>query len=329
MLNMHQRKSSECQPYVTDFVETQKIFDGSAGILPILADSMRLVLGCMFCLVLFQGQSQLLDIAKAEYLYVPGNAGNFEYHRQSIEVNIPFKVKEGAYFFAGVDYSRMLFRFQEREDSYDKSQVENFKSLDLNLTYTFEMKNNWRFGIKMTPSFNSNLQGPLEAGDFLLNGIAAFIKTRDASSGKKPSRVILGLAYSTTSRLPIPFPFISYHRKFHPKWSYTLGAPYSNVQYHASDKHRFKIHAEGEAFNAHIQDGITVEEEEGEADRFRVFLISVGFRYEYKFSEHIESFLITSRTVFSDLQLRKKQDILFRQRLDDAMIFRMGIRCKI
>ncbi len=328
MLNMNQRKTSECQPYVTDFVETQKIFDGSAGNLPILASSMRFFFGCMFCLFLLQGHTQLLDIAKAEYLYVPGNGSNFEYHRQSVEVNIPFKIKEGAYFFAGFDYSRMLFRFQETEDSYDKRTTDNFKSLDLNLTYTYEMKNNWRFGIKVTPSFNSNLEGGLEMNDFLVNGIMAFIKTREATDSKKASRLILGLAYSTISRQPIPIPLLSYHRKITPKWSYTIGAPYSNIQYHASEKHRFKIHAEGEAFNSHIQNGVFVEGE-GTADRLRVFLISVGFRYEYKFSEHIESFLITSRTVVSDLQLRRKKDVLFRPSLDNAMIFRMGVRCKI
>ena len=289
---------------------------------------MRNIFAFAFCLILIQANSQLLDIAKAEYLYVPGSSGNFEYHRQSVEVNVPFKLNEGAYFFAGLDYSRMLFRFQEEEDSYDKTNAENFKSLDLNLTYTSEMKNNWRFGIKITPSFNSNLQGSLMMDDFLVNGVMAFIKTKDGKGGGKPNRLILGMAYSTTTRFPIPFPFVNYHRKFHPKWSYTIGAPYSNIQFHASEKHRFKVHAEGEAFNAHIQQDILVEDT-GLADRLRFFLINVGFRYEYKFSEHIESYFIVSRSVFADLQLRDNKDVLLRRDLENVMIFRLGVRCKI
>ncbi|MEO9483634.1 MAG: DUF6268 family outer membrane beta-barrel protein [Ekhidna sp.] len=289
---------------------------------------MRFLVACILCVVLIPGQGQLLDLAKVEYLYVPGSGGNFEYHRQAIEVNVPFKIKEGAYFFVGMDYSRMLFRYKEAEDSYDKTNAENFKSLDLNLTYTFEMKNHWRLGIQVTPSFNSNLQGKLIADDFLVNGVMAFIKTKDGTNGKKPNRLILGLAYSTTTRFPIPFPFVNYYRKFHPRWSYTIGAPYSNIQFHASEKNRFKIHAEGEAFNTHIQQGLIVEDA-GVADRLRFFLINVGFRYEYKFSEHIESYLILSRTVLSDLQLRKGKDIIFQPSLDNVMFFRLGVRCKI
>lgn len=289
---------------------------------------MRLVFGCMCWLVLLTAHGQLLDLAKVEYLYVPGGSGNFEYHRQQIEANVPFKVKEGAYFFLGFDYSRILFRFQETEDSYMKTDAENFKSIDLNLTYTFEMKNNWRFGIQASPSFNSNFTNGVRSGDFLLNGVVAFIKTNDGTESKKRNRVILGLAYSTNSRLPIPFPFINYYRKIHPKWSYTIGAPYSNIQFHASDKNRFKIHAEGDAFNTHIQNGVIVEDL-GMANRIRIFLINVGFRYEYKFSEHIESYLVLSRTVFSDLQLRDGKDKVFQPDLDNAYAFRVGVRCKI
>ena len=286
---------------------------------------MRIVIACVFCLMLVQGQCQLLDIAKVEYLYVPGSSGNFEYHRQTVEVNIPFKIKEGSYLFAGLDYSRMLFRFQEEEDSYDKTHAENFKSLDLNLTYTSEMKNNWRFGLMITPSFTSNLRGSLTADDFLVNGVMAFIKTYDGKDGGKPHRLILGMAYSTVTRFPVPFPFVNYYRKFHPKWSYTIGAPYSNLQYHANERNRFKLHAEGEAFNTHIQQGIAVEDA-GFADRLRFFLINVGFRYEHKFSEHIESYLILSRSVFSDLQLRRGKDVVLRPSLDNVYFFRLGIR---
>lgn len=289
---------------------------------------MRFVVGCILCCLLSHSYAQLLDIAKAEYLYVPGTSGNFEYHRQTVEVNVPFKIKEGAYFFVGLDYSRMLFRFKENEDSYDKTNAENFKSLDLNLTYTAEMKNNWRFGVQITPSFNSNLEGSLMSNDFLVNGVMAFIRTKDGANGGKRNRIILGLGYSTTTRFPVPFPFVNYYRKFHPKWSYTIGAPYSNIQFHASDNHRFKIHAEGEAFNTHIQQGIAVENT-GLADRLRLLLINVGFRYEYKFSEHVESYLILSRTVLSDLQLRDGKDVLLRPSLDNVMFFRLGVRCKI
>lgn len=293
----------------------------------ILAGSMRIAVIFMLLLTITQAQGQLLDIAKVEYLYVPSGSGNFEYHRQAVEINAPIKLNDKAYFFLGLDYSRMIFRFREETDSYDKSGTENFKSLDLNLTYTTEMKNNWRFGIQVTPSFNSNLTGSLIANDFLVNAVMVFVKSKEISHGKK-SRLMLGLGYSTTSRFPGPFPFINYYRKFHPKWSYTIGAPYSNIQYHASEKHRLKIHAEGEAFNASIQEGVLVQGE-GMANRLRVLLVNVGFRYEYKFADYLESYFIISRTVRSDLQLRDNTEVVFRPPLDSEMFYRVGVRFKI
>ena len=188
------------------------------------------------------------------------------------------------------------------------------------------MKNDWRFGIQVTPSFNSNLAGSLVGEDFLVNAVMVFVKSKKTSDGKK-SRLMMGLGYSTTSRFPGPFPFVNYHRKFHPKWSYTLGAPYSNIQFHASEKHRLKLHAEGEGFNAHIQQGVFVENE-GPANRIRVLIVNLGFRYEYKITNYIESYFIISRTVQSDLQLRDNTELVFRPPLDSEMFYRIGIRFK-
>ncbi|MEQ6167520.1 MULTISPECIES: DUF6268 family outer membrane beta-barrel protein [unclassified Ekhidna] len=296
---------------------------------PILADSMRklfLVLGVVVC---YLGQCQYLDLAKIEYTYLPGNDANFEYQRQRVLFNIPIKLNEKAYFFAGLDYSNIQFRFDEDQDSYDKSEAENFKSLDLALAYIYELKNDWYLGVQISPSFTSNLEGSLIRRDLLVSGIVVFVKDKiDPNKAKKPHRIIAGLYYATTTRFPAPFPFFSYYRKFHEKWSYTIGAPSSNLKYYFDQKHRIQLYAEGDGFNTNLQNGVLINDN-AFADRIRMLLILTGVRYEYSISKHFEAYINATRTVFSDVQLRDGKENVFIPAIDNAMLYRIGIRCKI
>jgi len=288
--------------------------------------SLIFILACFCCLT---GTSQLLDLAKIENSHITGTEANFQYNRFRTLFNIPFKLTDKSYFLAGFDYSDIQFEFRKTNDSYEKSDAERFRSLDLNLTYTIKMEKNWIFGAQFTPSFISNLEGPLIREDMRYKGMILFLKDMKSVEGvKKPYRIFLGLFYNSISRFPAPIPFIAYYRKFHPKWSYRVGLPYSNLQFHAAHNHRFKIHANADSFNASIQDGLIVNGEE-EANRIRMMLIMAGFRYEYKFSKHIESFINITRTFNSTIQLRNGKENVLEENLDGVMHYRMGIRCKI
>jgi len=291
---------------------------------------MRIPLYCLFWVgLLSTTYSQYLDLAKIEYTYAPGDNSNFGIKSRRILFNVPFRIKDEAYFFAGLDYSDVDIRFDEDMDSYDKSESSDFHELDLNFTYTFMMKNNWRFGAQITPSFFSNLTNGLESNDFLVSGVLVFVKDKkNDENARKPWRIIVGAAYSSTSRSLIPIPFFSYYRKFHPKWSYNIGAPVTNIQFHLNKSNRLKLYAEGDGVNARIQNGVIVNETDP-ANRLRVLLIMAGFRYEYKFSEHIESYLNVTRTIKSDLQLRDNKENVFFPDVSNLMHYRIGIRCKI
>ncbi|WP_420316301.1 DUF6268 family outer membrane beta-barrel protein [Ekhidna sp.] len=290
---------------------------------------MRRLLVVLAVIAFHFGQCQYLDLAKLEYTYLPGSNSNFEYQRQRALFNVPFKIKKNSYVFAGLDYSNIQFKHKENQDSYDKTNAENFKSLDLVLSYTFQLNDDWIFGAQISPSFNSNLEGSLKREDMLVSGLIVFVKDKkDSTSVRKPFRIITGLFYNTNTRLPFPIPFISYYRKFRPKWSYTIGAPYSNLQYHLTEKHRLKIYAEGDGFNTSLQNGVIINDNLL-ANRLRMFLILAGFRYEFKITEHIESYINITRTIFSDVQLREGKENIFIPAIDDAMLYRIGVRCKI
>lgn len=282
---------------------------------------------------LFIGNSlsaQYLDLAKVEMTYVPGDNANFSYINRRILINAPFKTKkDDAYIFAGIEYANATVRLEEEVDSFDKSEAENFNEINLKFAYTWKTRRDWRMGFQISPALRSNLAGPLERGDLLISGLFAFvIDKKDLNTVRRPWRVIFGFAYTSISRTPIPFPFISYYRKFHPKWSYNIGAPVTNVQFHASERHRVKFFAQGEGLNAHIQDGVIVNDEIF-ADRLRILLVSVGYRYEYNISEHIESYINITRTIFSDFQLRNGLENVFTPVIDNAMHYQLGIRLKI
>ena len=199
-------------------------------------------------------RAQFLDLARVEYTYVPGTKTNFEYSRIRTLFNMPMRIKEGTYFFMGLDYSRIQMEFEEDVDSFDKSETDDFTLVDVNFAYTFPINNDWRFGIQVTPGLSSNFENKLEWDDAVISSIIAFNKDKkdDPPSGKKPFRIIIGAAYSGNSGIPFPIPFLSFYKKFKPKWSYNLGAPISNLQWHTSEKVRMKLFATLDGFNANL-----------------------------------------------------------------------------
>ena len=273
--------------------------------------------------------AQFLDLARVEYTLVPGDRSSIDYRRARFVFNYPFKLKDDVYFLVGIDYSSIEASYNEEIASFDGDPSDEFTLLDLNLTYTFPMKNNWRFAVQVTPGLSSNLETSLEMDDMVPSGIVLFIKDRkDTDGAKKPNRLFLGAAYSGSSGVPFPIPFIRYYRKIHPKWSYNIGAPVSNIQYHVSEKFRLKLFATLDGFNSNLQRDQVLTTGQG-FNRVRLNMILLGTRYEYKFSEHIESFLTITRSVNPVVQLRLDRDRVLSLPADNVMHYRIGIRCKI
>jgi len=270
-----------------------------------------------------------LDLARIEHTYVPGSNANFEYQRSEFRFNYPFKLKKKTYLFAGVEYSRIRFRFHEEVDSFDKDETKNFTIVDLNLTYTFPMSNDWRFALQVSPGLSSNFETGYEQNDWVFSSVVAFIKDRKESDKvKKPNRIIIGAAYSGNSGVPFPIPFVRYYRKFHPKFSYNIGAPVSNLQWHASENFRLKLFATLDGFNANLQREQITETGE-KANRLRLNMLLAGTRYEYKFSDHLESFITITRSFNAVVQLRNGRNRILRLPADNVMHYRAGLRFKI
>jgi hypothetical protein len=290
----------------------------------------KLILVIFLLLITAVTNGQLSDLAKIDYTRLPKGSSDVGYDRLRGLFNYPIKVKEGSFFMVGLDYSKIELSFDSGIDAFDIDAIEDFQLLDLNIGYTFKMNENWRFGARFTPGFSSNLVKELSFEDVVFSGDIVFIKDkRHNEKVEKPYQLILGVSYSGNRGIPFPLPFISYYRKFHPNWSYKLGVPKSNLQYHLSEKSRFKLVAELDGFTSNIQGGLLVNGDEI-ADKVNMSIIIGGLRYEYKFTNHLELYFNVSNILSSSATLKdRKNNSIISLNKNNTYYFRTGIRFKI
>lgn len=290
----------------------------------------KLIFLFIFLLFTSISSSQLSDLAKIDYTRLPKGSSDVGYDRLRGLFNYPIKVNESSFFLVGLDYSKIELSFDSGIDAFDIDAIEDFQLLDLNIGYTFKINENWRFGARLTPGFSSNLVKNLSFEDVVISGDIVFIKDkRHDENIEKPYQLILGVSYSGNRGIPFPLPFISYYRKFHPNWSYKLGVPKSNLQYHLSKKSRFKLVAELDGFTSNIQDGLLVNGDEI-ADKINMSIIIGGLRYEYKFTDHLELYFNISNILSSSATLKdRKNNSIISVNKNNTYYVRSGIRFKI
>lgn len=274
--------------------------------------------------------AQILDLARIDFTILPSGASNFEFSRIRGNFNYPIKLKnEKGYLFLGLDYSNINFVYNSDEIAFDTEAITEFQIIDINIAYVTKLKNNWLLGARFTPGISSNLKlFDSSTEDIVFSGDLVFIKDMKDKSDTTPYRLIVGVSYSGNRGFPVPLPFLSYYRKFRPNWSYNLGIPRTNLQYHFSEKNRLKLYAQLDGFTANINGGTPIDE--GLAQSINMSLVLAGIQYEYHFKDHFEFYLRTSYILSRDVQLRdsKKNDILL---IDDSNggYISTGLRLKI
>ena len=276
------------------------------------------------------GVSQLSDLVKVDYSKLPKGTSSVGYDRLRGLFNYPIKTKEDCFILIGLDYSKIELSFDNSVESFDIAAIEDFQLLDFNIGYTFKINEDWRFGARITPGFSSNLVKEISFEDVVFSGDIVFIKDKkNDPSLERPYQLIFGISYSQNRGIPFPLPFISYYKKFHPNWSYKLGIPKSNLQYHLSKKSRFKVIAELDGFTSNIQGGLLVNGSEI-ADKANMSVIIAGLRYEYKFTKHIELYCNLANILSSSAKLKtKKNKTVASVNKNNTFYLRTGIRLKL
>ena len=288
----------------------------------------------MALLILFcstMSQAQLSDIARVDYTHLPNANSDIAYSRLRALFNYPVKLKkEGTYLFLGLDYSRINLSIDENAPFYNQD-LNTFRLLDFNIGYTMPLNNDWRLGVRLTPGLSSNLSTrDLSIEDAVISCDLVFIKDKTkGSTAIKRWRLIWGLSYSGNRGFPFPLPFISYYKKINKNWSYNLGVPKSNIQYHISKAHRLKYYAELDGFTSNLQRAITVSAFET-AESINMSLVLTGLQYEYHIDKNIEFYARSSFILNNQIRLRdSKRNPIEELDTSNPLYFRMGLRLKI
>ena len=271
--------------------------------------------------------AQLSDLARVEYVGIPIKDEDVSFDRYRAMFNLPIDLKKGRYFAVGLDYSKIDVRIDQDLVPFSPEPLSEFQTLEFSMGYTYKMNKDWRFAATVAPGFSSNLSsGKVTIDDATLAVGVFFIRDRKETA-EKPERLVLGISAANNRGFPI-LPFISYYKKFHEKWSFNLGVPKTNLQYHLSEKHRFKTVLRLDGFNGFLQEGIAIDDQV--ADRFRARVLLGGLRYEYKFTKNLELYFNGSYILDSNLVLRRSAtENVFEITEKGNFYVKTGVRFKI
>jgi len=273
-------------------------------------------------------KAQLSDLARLEYSFIPSTNSEDQYTRLRALVNYPIKIRDKNYLIIGGEYNRIILNLED-EYPFNTEPLRKLHIIDLNIAYTFKSQSMWRLGVKVNPRIASTLTKKLTSNDLFLNGGVFAIKDRtDAKDIAKPYRLVLGLTYNTTVGVPYPLPFVSYYRRVNNKWSFSAGAPKSNLKYFFSEKSMLQIFATLDGYFANIQESMLVNSKI--VNNISLSVAVGGFGYEYCFTKHLVAYSYIGYTFRLNNVLRdENRDDVFKLNDLNAFYFRSGLKFKI
>ncbi|TBN06908.1 hypothetical protein EYD45_01710 [Hyunsoonleella flava] len=274
------------------------------------------------------GHTQLTDLARLEYSFIPQSKSEDDYNRLRALINYPIEIKKDAYLVVGAEYNRVILNLEENYP-FNTAGLRRIHIIDLNLGYTFKWNENLRIGMKFNPRIASTLTKSIVSDDIFLNGGLFVINDRrDDTSLKRPYRLILGLTYNATTGIPFPLPFVSYFRQINDKWSFNAGVPKSNIKYAVDDRNDIQAFIGLDGYLAHLQEPSVINGQS--IDHISLSVVVGGLGYEYLFSKHLVGYLYTGYTFRLNNVLRNEnRDEVFKLDEINAFYLRTGIKFKI
>lgn len=282
---------------------------------------------CLMMFVVEPFYSQTPDVLRLEYMLMPENSGEVETSRIKLVLNVTFAVRDKKdYVVLGAEYNR--YNFEVPDDLFpDAGDLSKFHVLDVNFAYLYKLSEKWNLIGVVTPRWSSNFVEELQDDDFNMNyTVGAYKNVKDV---EKPYMLVLGISYNGTSPIDVPLPFVYYEKRFHPNWSYVLGAPKSGMKYFTKKGHFFQTEVFLDGYYVNIQNDILLSGNNLSTDvSSTALLLTLG--YQYKITKDMSVYFIGGRSIYQNSALRneEREDIFT---LNDAagLYFRTGIRIGI
>ncbi|MFV8226730.1 DUF6268 family outer membrane beta-barrel protein [Christiangramia aquimixticola] len=294
--------------------------------------------GIIICICLWCGlasDAQNADLARIEYTYFPQKDSDNSFRRFRALAAYPIKLKkEGSYLIPGIEFRNVSFKYRDAE-SFSTAGLENFKAFTATLGYTFELGQNWRFGAEGGLKLASNFsESSFNKDDLIYTGAVVFIKSGEDDRFYEPSRLILGLHYSTTAGFPLPIPIVNYYRRWDEKWSYMVGPPKSNLKYYINEKHELELFVTLDGFFANIQKNLDTEpgviQPEHIAANISMTILLSGIGYEYGITDHLKLYVYGGHTILNNIRLRDgNKDEVFTINDKNTFYARSGLKFTI
>nr|WP_299384500.1 DUF6268 family outer membrane beta-barrel protein [Allomuricauda sp.] len=245
------------------------------------------------------GQSS--DVFRLEYLNIPENDTGIKTQRYRFLFNLPIRLNQKKdYLITGLEYNRLDVGYS-RDFGFDKSELNRLHVVDFNLGIITKWNENWNFVGILTPRLASNFTDGTLTDDFFLNATATLWK--ENSKAEKSYRIVLGLSYNSTTGLPIPLPLVSYYRRFHPNWSYTLGIPRSNFKFYPAKKHSVELALFLDGYFINIQDNIVLPDNQI-ASKISLSALVAAIGYQYNLTKRMRFYTLVGRSIEQEGKLR-------------------------
>jgi hypothetical protein len=280
--------------------------------------------------------SQTTDLARVEYLYMPFSKSNnsINRYRALIQAPIPINKEKKTFLVIGLEYRYVDINIQDIEDraafaNFGNDPVGSVQRMDGYLGYTFKISELWRIGAKAGISVQSNLETSPSGDDFIYDGAVYLIRDNDGEGVEKPSRLILGLTYSTTPGRNFPLPLVNFNKEFHPNWTYTIGVPKTNIRHYLNDNHKDAIQAFAtlDNFFGNIQNNFLVEDKV--AANISMTTAVLGLGYEHFFTKHLLFYAYGAHSVYTEFRLRDPDgENVYTINEENSFYFRTGIKFK-
>lgn len=280
-------------------------------------------------------RSQDTNLARIEYVYIPQSESDNVYSRFRFSGNYPIKMNdEGTYLVIALDYRFNNLQVDDNMEFATIDDLGNFHTTGLELGYTFKMKNNWRFGAKIGTRISSNFEASgIDGDDFRYTGSLYFVKSNKGERGAKQSRLILGIRYTTPASLNFPLPIINYFKKFHPKWSYSLGTPKTSIKHFFNDRNTLQAFVGLDRFYGNLQNNRRFVDGNGEtkiAENASMLIVNSALGYEYYFTEHLLFYAYIGYTLSNEIRLRDgNQENVLSINDKNTVYMRSGIKLKL
>jgi hypothetical protein len=304
----------------------------------------------LLLLFAFAMTAQTTDLARIEYLYLPFSKSDnsISRYRALVQAPIPINKEKKNYLVIGFEYRYVDINIKDNEDvlaftepipnsNFRDNLVTSVQQIDAYLGYTWTAKNDWRFGLKFGPKFQSDFKDGLQSDDIIYEGAVYAIKDKknDTTAGNKPYRLVLGLTYSNTPGRGFPLPILNYYKEFHPNWTYTLGVPKTNVRHYLNDNHKDAIQAFATLDNvyANIQQNfvpLSSQNSDGKvAESIQETIGLLGLGYEHFFTKHLLFYGYAAHSVYNDFRLEDADgNKIYKINTENSPYFRAGLKFK-